>query len=68
RALGLDSHIGNFTPGKEADFTVLDWAATPTLARRTEVAETFAERLFALMMLGDEQAVAATYVKGRRVP
>jgi guanine deaminase len=67
RALSLDHHIGNFTIGKEADFTVLDFAATPTLARRTEIAETFTERLFALMMLGDEQAVAATYILGRRV-
>ncbi|MEU4796726.1 guanine deaminase [Streptomyces sp. NPDC023327] len=67
RALSLDRHIGNFTAGKEADFTVLDFTATPTLARRTEVAETFLERLFALMILGDEQAVTATYILGQRV-
>ncbi|MFD5341155.1 amidohydrolase family protein [Streptomyces hawaiiensis] len=67
RALSLDHHIGNFTVGKEADFTVLDFAAAPTLARRTEIAESFTERLFALMMPGDEQAVAATYILGRRV-
>lgn len=67
QALDLDGVIGNFRPGKEADFTVLDFAATPVLARRTEVAESFADRLFALMILGDERAVAATYVMGRRV-
>ncbi|WP_246111647.1 amidohydrolase family protein [Streptomyces hawaiiensis] len=67
RALSLDHHIGNFTVGKEADFTVFDFAATPTLARRTEIAESFTERLSALMMPGDEQAVAATYILGRRV-
>jgi guanine deaminase len=35
------------------------------LARRTEVAKTLEERLFALMMLGDDRAVAATYILGR---
>ncbi|MFJ9822619.1 guanine deaminase [Streptomyces sp. NPDC101151] len=65
KALDLDSCIGNFTPGKEADFAVLDWSATPTLARRVKVAQTFDERLFALMTLGDERAVAATYILGR---
>ena len=34
RALDLDDRIGNFAPGKEADFVVLDPAATPLLARR----------------------------------
>ncbi|WP_346657924.1 amidohydrolase family protein [Streptomyces sp. 135] len=29
QALDLDGVIGNFAPGKEADSTVLDWAATP---------------------------------------
>ncbi|WP_234328006.1 guanine deaminase [Streptomyces sp. NRRL F-2664] len=64
KALDLDGFIGNFAPGKEADFTVLDWYATPTLARRVKVAQTFDERLFALMTLGDERAIAATYVLG----
>lgn len=63
-ALRLEDRIGNFTPGKEADFIVLDFAATPLLAHRTGIAADFAERLFALMILGDERAVAATYVLG----
>ncbi|WP_308295933.1 guanine deaminase [Streptomyces sp. ISL-96] len=67
QALDLDDTIGNFRPGKEADFTVLDFTATETLARRTDVAKDFAERLFALMILGDERAVAATYAQGRLV-
>ncbi|MFA5172150.1 MAG: guanine deaminase [Sulfuriferula sp.] len=64
-ALGLDSHIGNFTSGKEADFVVLDLASTPLMARRMESATTLAERLFILMMLGDDRAVAATYIRGK---
>jgi guanine deaminase len=63
-ALGLDHAIGSFAPGREADLVVLDLAATPVLARRTAAAATVEERLFALMMLGDDRAVAATYVLG----
>jgi guanine deaminase len=64
--LSLDGAIGSFLVGKEADCVVLDFAATPVLARRTEVAKTLEERLFALMMLGDDRAVAETYVLGER--
>ena len=65
--LSLHDKIGNFAPGKEADCVVLDFAATPVLKRRTEIAKSVEERLFALMMLGDDRAVAATYVLGREV-
>jgi len=65
RALDLDEHIGNFRPGKEADFVVLDPAATPLLARRTAAAHGLAERLFLLMTLGDDRVVSRTYVMGR---
>lgn len=64
-ALYLDDKIGNLLPGKEADLTVLDFAAIPLLKHRAEIARDFAERLFALMILGDDRAVAATYVLGR---
>ena len=67
-SLRLDDRIGSFETGKEADFIVLDLAATPLLARRMERAETLAEKLFALMFLGDDRAVHATYVLGRPVP
>jgi guanine deaminase len=66
RALGLERHIGNLSPGAEADFTVLDPAATPLLARRSAQAD-WQERLHLLMVLGDERAVRATYILGRRV-
>lgn len=64
RSLYLDERIGNFETGKEADFVVLDPAATPLLARRMANADGLAERLFILMMLGDDRAVAATHVLG----
>jgi guanine deaminase len=66
RALGVDRRLGSFEPGKYADFVVLDPAATPLLARRTQRCESLTDALFALMMLGDDRSVAATYVAGER--
>jgi guanine deaminase len=63
-ALCLDDRIGNFSVGKEADFTVLDFDAIPILKHRSGIARDFAERLFALMILGDDRAVTATYILG----
>jgi guanine deaminase len=67
RALYLEDEIGNFAPGKYADFVVLNPAATPLIHRRMGKAATLAERLFVLMMLGDEHVVDATHVMGRKV-
>lgn len=64
QTLGLDAHIGNFEPGKEADFVVLDPAATALMARRSAGARDLEEQLFILMMLGDDRSVAATYILG----
>jgi guanine deaminase len=65
RALKLDDRIGNLAPGKEADFLVLDPAATPLLARRMAAATTLPEKLFVLSVLGDDRVVARTYLAGR---
>lgn len=67
RSMGLEGTIGNFAPGAEADFVVLDPQATPLLARRTARAGSLEEQLFALALLGDDRAVAATYSAGKRV-
>jgi guanine deaminase len=65
RSLYLDDRIGNFAPGKEADFVVLDLAATPLLERRMAHAGSLSERLFALMILGDDRCVLATHIMGK---
>ncbi len=67
QSLGLDGQIGTLKPGAEADFIVLDPQATPLLSRRTAQAGSLEELLFALAMLGDDRAVAATYAAGRRL-
>lgn len=64
-AIGLEHVIGNFDTGKDADFVVLDFHSTPTLRRRLSESTDIDERLFALMMLGDDRAVHATYVAGK---
>ncbi|RMD89487.1 MAG: guanine deaminase [Alphaproteobacteria bacterium] len=66
RVLRLEGRIGNLMPGKEADFLVLDPAATPLLAARQKTSRSIAEGLFVLMMLGDERAIDAVYVAGAR--
>ncbi|ATE59713.1 guanine deaminase [Thauera sinica] len=64
RSLYLDGRIGSLAPGCEADFVVLDPAATPLVARRIAGCATLAERLFVFMTLGDDRAVLATHVLG----
>ena len=67
RALQLEGTVGNFTPGCEADFIVLDPKATPLLARRSNTVDSLEEQLFALAMLADDRAITATYSAGMRV-
>jgi guanine deaminase len=69
RALGLEAEIGTLEPGSHADLVVLEPAATAALAHRLEALDEAGldERLFALMTMGDDRAVAATYVAGRKM-
>ena len=64
-ALDLSGHVGNLLPGCEADFVVLNPKATPLLARRSAQAQTLAEWLFALIVLGDDRLIAHTVVQGQ---
>jgi guanine deaminase len=66
RALQLDDRIGNFEVGKEADFIVLDAAGASMTKRRLSTTDDMLEKLFALMMLGDDRAVTATYLLGNQ--
>jgi len=66
-ALGLEGRIGSLIPGYDADLVVLDTAATPAMRHRLEaVGDSLADELFMLMTMGDDRAVAATYVAGCR--
>jgi guanine deaminase len=76
-ALYLDDRLGNFTPGKEADFVVLDPAGGQLAQgwRQSQVApatgprslQEAADLLFGIMMVGDDRCVDETWVMGRRL-
>ena len=63
-ALSLEDKIGTLEEGSDADIVVLDARATRPMALRMETVETLAEELFVLQTLGDDRAVAETYVAG----
>lgn len=67
RALWLDGQVGNLQLGKDADFVVLDYRATPLLAQRAACASSLEEKLSVLMMLGDDRCVLETFVAGNSV-
>jgi guanine deaminase len=65
--LHLDHEIGALETGKYADIVVLDPRATPVLAARQDLSQSLEDMLFALMILGDDRAIRATYVAGEKV-
>ena len=71
RALCLEDKLGNFEIGKEADFVVLNLRSTPIMALRNQSSEAIAttlteisDQLFATIIMGDDRAIAATYIMG----
>jgi guanine deaminase len=60
KALGLEAVVGNLQIGCDADFVILNPKATPLLARRTARADSLAELLFALIVLGDDRVIEST--------
>jgi guanine deaminase len=72
RALSLEDKIGNFDIDKEADFIVLNPQATPLMAFRNSQTvatslEELADKIFSLIIMGDDRAVSATYINGEIV-
>jgi len=75
QALYLDDDLGNFEPGKEADFVALDWTAGQTAmawhqslitTAGPRTLEEAAQLLFGVMAVGDDRNVDETWVAGRR--
>lgn len=66
RALDLQRWIGNFEIGKEADFVTLNYRATPLIEFRLGTCNSFEEKLFVLLMLGDDRAVGGIWIMGER--
>ncbi|HYE00599.1 MAG TPA: amidohydrolase family protein, partial [Alphaproteobacteria bacterium] len=66
-ALGMEAEIGSLQPGCFADIVVLDSRATPAMEYRMEtVGGDIEAELFVLMTMGDDRAVKATYIQGRK--
>ena len=64
KALQLDGMIGNFDKGKEADFVIIDLSKDELIQYRTRDAS-LEELLFAMMILGDDRVIKATYLMGK---
>lgn len=67
QALDLHEKIGNFQPGKEADFVVLDPTVSALQKLRYANSGDIQEKLFVLMTLGDDRNIACTWVNGKPV-
>lgn len=65
--LHISHETGAIEVGKYADLVVLDPKATPVLESRQALSTSLEDVLFALMILGDDRAIRATYVAGRKV-
>lgn len=66
-SLSIQDKVGNFESGKEADFVVLNWQPTELQKLRQQHSTTLEDKLFALMLLGDDRNVESTYVAGQQV-
>lgn len=62
--LHMADRIGNLTPGRAADITVLDLASTPAIAQRQTRAGDIWEAVFPTIIMGDDRAVRATWAGG----
>ena len=67
QALGLDHKIGNFQAGKEADFIIINLNKQDVLTQRIEETKSVEEKLFSLMILGDERNIDSVYLMGKKV-
>lgn len=68
RVLHMSGEIGNLSIGNAADLVVLDLASTPAIAQRHAQAEDLWQAVFPTIMMGDDRAIAATWVNGQRCP
>lgn len=72
RCLHLEDRLGNFEPGKEADFVVLDTGGSPLLdfrrngSRPSDGFQEVCHQFFGVMMVWAPEVVKATYIAGSR--
>ncbi len=66
QALSLHDNIGNIEEGLEADFIVLRANDSQDIQQRLASAESIEEKLFVMIMMGDNRLIDATYIMGQR--
>ncbi|WP_338550743.1 guanine deaminase [Roseovarius phycicola] len=67
RALHMSDKIGTIAPGMEADLVAIDLDSTPGISQRSARAEDIWEAVFPTIMMGDDRAVKAVWVEGKRI-
>lgn len=65
KALDIDSYVGTFKSGNEADFIVLNTNSPKTLKQKVSNDQTIQDLLFSIMMLGDDRTVEHVYIMGK---
>lgn len=66
KTLHLDDKIGNVKAGLEADLVVLNLASTDAISQRVDNANEFWESVFPTIMMGDDRAIEAVWINGKR--
>jgi guanine deaminase len=67
KRIHMAEHTGSLDVGCGADVIVVNPSATPVLQSRQALSQSLEDVLFALMMLGDDRCITATFVAGEQV-
>ena len=65
--LGLGNEIGSIKTGNYGDLIVLNSSSTPLMRHRMEKCKTIEEELFILQTLGDDRAIDAVFIAGKKI-
>ena len=67
KAMHVEKEIGNLRVGYSADVIAIDLKATDVIAQRADLANDIWEAIFPTLMMGDDRAIAATFIAGNLV-